>query len=147
MPSLAFLNIPFPRILELVNELGRVIIALGWRAPPPEYTFRALEPVYRECILHFQGRVEGIWGEICGGEAKEAASAGVGVNGAGEGEDGMKKGRGEGEGEGDGQTQTQTQRWEELEGLLDRHGSCCIFRNSRVIPSCLVLLDCLLEQP
>lgn len=36
MVNLTWLNIDFVRVLELAAEIGRVVIALDFRAPPPE---------------------------------------------------------------------------------------------------------------
>lgn len=118
MPSLAFLNISFVRTLEIVNEIGRVVIALGFRNPPPEYTFRGFEPVYKECIEHYQDRVERKWREVS--EVRGSKSNPGSVNG--------EQAGGEGKVEREDEQPTKTREdwekgWDELEGLLGTHGS------------------------
>lgn len=77
MVSLTWLNIDFIQTLEIVAEFGRILLALDFRPPPPEYTFRALEPLYKNTIEHFQARCEKTYAEITKNEAEKPAEGAV----------------------------------------------------------------------
>ncbi|KAK3048972.1 hypothetical protein LTR09_009626 [Extremus antarcticus] len=78
MVNLTWLNIDFVRVLELAAEFGRVVIALDFRPPPPEYTFRALEPIYKQSIEHFEQRCEQKAREISAhGKSEKDAEDGI----------------------------------------------------------------------
>ena len=56
--ALKWLNIDFVGVLNICLEIFRVFDALDFRPPPPEFTFRGLEPLYRSSIEHYQERCE-----------------------------------------------------------------------------------------
>ena len=97
MINLTWLNIDFIRVLELVNELGRVFIALDFRQPPPTYTFNSLEPIYKQCIDHYQRLCDEKYRQITGGGPEKGDEVNVDV------------------------LSVEQQRFNELEALLQKH--------------------------
>ena len=100
MVNLSFLNIDFVRVLEIASEFGRVTLAVSFRPPPPEYTFRGLEPVYKKCIEHYERRCERKFREV---EASSEKSEQDVVDGREEDMEPREK------------------KFDELEALLERH--------------------------
>lgn len=83
----------FVQVLNTVLEVVRVFDVLDFKPPPPEYTFRSLEPLYASTIQHYQARCERKYQEILSPKSDE-----------------------------DGETQElQNLRFEELDGLLEKH--------------------------
>lgn len=75
MPTI---GLSFVRVLSIVNEFARITGIVDFRPPPPEYTFRGLEPVVYSAIEHYQARCERKHAEITGVKAKRAEDGGPG---------------------------------------------------------------------
>lgn len=58
------IGLSFVRVLNIAIEIGRITGALAFKVPPPEYTFRGLEPLYASSIEHFEERSEKKYREI-----------------------------------------------------------------------------------
>ena len=83
----------FVQVLKVAIEIGRVTEVLSFRPPPPEYTFRGLEPFYKSSIEHYQEQCEQKYKEITSEKSAE-----------------------------DGEDQAlRDQRFDELEELLQKH--------------------------
>ena len=83
----------FVQVLNTALEFIRVVDVLDFRPPPPEYTFRSLEPLYTTSIQHYQELCEKKYAEITSPKTAED----------GEGPD------------------LRNHRFAELEGLLEKH--------------------------
>ena len=83
----------FVQVLNTALEFIRVVDVLDFRPPPPEYTFRSLEPLYTTSIQHYQELCEKKYAEITSPKSAEH----------GEGAD------------------LRNHRFVELEGLLEKH--------------------------
>ncbi len=91
----------FVQVLNTALEFVRVFDVLEFRPPPPEYTFRSLEPLYRSTIQHYQEQCDKKFQEISSPKTAE-----------------------------DGENpDLQILRFEELDGLLDKH--CMFFLANR----------------
>ena len=61
----------FVRVLNIAIEIGRVTEVLSFSPPPPGYTFRGLEQVYKSSIEHYQERCEQKYREIASPKSPE----------------------------------------------------------------------------
>jgi hypothetical protein len=130
MVDLSFLNISFVRTLEIAAEIGRVFIALDFKPPPPEYTYRGLEPIYKDAIQHVQDRTIKKYKEISKNDDEKLEEGACSAEA----------------------TQDNEQKFDELEVLLDRHGTSLYFDQlcSMLIPTIARLIgnmNSLLQHP
>ena len=86
-------NMEFIQVLNAALEFIRVVDVLEFRPPPPEYTFRSLEPLYTIRIQYYQQLCEEKYAETTTPEIAE---------------------------DGDDQN-LREHRFAELEGLLEKH--------------------------